>query len=175
MGKEPYIEDQTAGSIDGTELPEMSSEPTESSFPTFRATSHDRPHVPSVRIAKATAVSALVRGLSAADAAKTAGVSKRTLLEWKSTDPEFIAMLEDTEEEIIGTLRSEAVESSLNDIRDLMPDASKVLTRAIQGEDKRLAMQAATIVLRYSAADVNTSTQLESMLQTIDAKPTDGD
>lgn len=84
-------------------------------------------------------------------------------------------MLEDTEEEIISAIRSEAVESSLNDIRDLMPEASEVLTKAIRGEDKRLAMQAATIVLRYSAADASSETQLETVLRTIDARPADGD
>lgn len=84
-------------------------------------------------------------------------------------------MLADVEEEIVGALRQEAVQGALNDIRELMPDASKVLTTAIQGQDKRLAMQAATIVLRYSAADASTETQLETMLRSIDAKPTDGD
>lgn len=120
-------------------------------------------------------VAGLLRGLTVTDAAKAAGVSRRTVMEWKSSDEEFIEMLSDAEEEIISALRSEAIQSSLDDIRDLMPDASAVLRGAIKGEDKRLAMQAATIVLRYSAADAASETQLETMLRTIDAKPSDGD
>lgn len=173
MDVEQPSEDRTDSTTDGTDEQETSSRPTRPI--TSRATSSAKPHVPAVRIAKAAVVAGLLRGLTVNDAAKAAGVSRRTVMEWKSFDEEFIEMLSDAEDEIISAIRSEAIQSSLDDIRDLMPDASAVLTNAIKGEDKRLAMQAATIVLRYSAADAQTETQLETMLRTIDAKPTDGD
>lgn len=172
MDSEQPIEDQMDDSIDETDAPEMSSKLRPL---TSKGTSQARPHTPAIRIAKAAVVAGLLRGLSVQDAAKAAGVARRTVMDWKGYDEEFQEMLSDAEEEVIAALRSEAVEASLGDIRELMPDASKVLTNAIRGGDKRLAMQAATIVLRYSAADASTETQLETMLRSIDAKPTDGD
>ena len=165
-------EDPTEISIDETDDQEMSSTPHLSSPRTSRAKYKTRP---ADRIVKAAVVADIIRGSTIRDAAMAHHLAPATVSHWRGHDEEFREMLDQAEDEVITALRKEATESALNDIRELMPDASRVLANAINGEDKRLAMQAATIILRYSVADAQSPTQLESMLRTIDARPTDGD
>jgi len=103
------------------------------------------------------------------------GVSRNTILEWRRSDPEFQKLLSEAEEEVIAGLRAEAVDNAMQMLKDLMPEVSRVLTEALQGGDRRTALQAASIVLRYAGAEASSSTGLESALRQADVTPGDGD
>lgn len=131
------------------------------------------PHSDTARI---LAVGALVEGKRIEEAANIAGVTRQTLWQWRTKDPDFQKLERDALEEVARTVIAMAVHRAVNDLRSLAPEAVKKLEDFLQ-YDGQLGMDAAKEVLRHISElnpknhiDVNISGILEARLNELDAR-----
>lgn len=129
----------------------------------------------SSRIRKSKVVSGLVAGLSVADAAEAAGVKRTTVNQWKYKDREFIQLLAETEDRISETLILDGVQAATLGFKELLPLAVERVGEALKGNDRKLALQAASLVIRSSPKGQGEQVNVESILAGIEASPQEGD
>jgi hypothetical protein len=82
-----------------------------------------------------TALLGLAAGKSFAAAARTAGVTRQTLYEWRTRNPRFAA--------IFNAWQADAVASAQNALVGLLEDSVAALGNAVRNGDTRIAMEVA--------------------------------
>jgi hypothetical protein len=92
------------------------------------------------------AIELLLRGLSGAQVAEEVGVDRGTIFRWRRSS--LFA-------EILGKLRMQAWEQSAQRMQSMIEPALDLLKETIAGDDRRLALRAAGMVLR-TASSVHT-------------------
>lgn len=116
-------------------------------------------------------VALLVQGYSVAQASEATGIRRSTIGAWRK-DPKFRDQLEQAEGRAAEAMIAESVSQAMLGIRDLADRAREVLDSALTHPDPRVQLQAASMVLRYSAPQdkVQVNVGLEARLANIQAQ-----
>lgn len=127
-------------------------------------------------VARLVAVGALAEGLSVQDVADRAGVSRQTLWEWRTQDPEFQRLEREALEEVLHSVVANGVLSATVRHRQLALKAIERLGQIIEEGTDEHARQAAESVLKRlpefaskSSLEVNVSGELIARLGELDA------
>jgi hypothetical protein len=139
-------------------------------------------------VARLIAVGALSEGASVQEAADRAGVSRQTLWEWRTKDPDFQRLEREALEEVAATVVAMSVFRARVRLRELAPAAVMRLQQLLlagEGEDDEgrppvsadILLRAADAVLKRlpefatkSSVDVNVSGELTARLAELDAR-----
>jgi hypothetical protein len=97
---------------------------------------------------KAAIILSLASGATVQEASIFHEVSRNTILGLMQKDEEFKGMLQDASDVAVNTILAEVQINVRNQVKSLGPKALEVLTKALDSEDGRVALQAAGIVLR---------------------------
>lgn len=128
------------------------------------------------RAKKAEVAMALGTGMTIAQAAEHCGVSRNTIT-GMSRDPEFLELVQECEDAAIQAILEEVTTGTRHRIKLLQDKAGDVIEAALNSEDQRVALQAATTILRGGGAltqsEVNVRVGLESAIGNV--SPAAGD
>lgn len=128
---------------------------------------------------KSRVVACLVQGMSVVETSTETGVSKRSIFEWRQSDPEFQRMLEDADERAYNALVDASVEIVKTRINDLGAKALANVADALDSDDERVRLQASQMVFRignFMDRDINVHLGLEQHLAALgNSSPSSGD
>lgn len=97
---------------------------------------------------KAAIILSLASGASIQEASVMHEISRSTITSLMQNDPEFKDMLLEATDIAVNTVLAEVQTNVRAQVKSLGPKALEVLTKALDSDDGRVALQAAGIVLR---------------------------
>jgi transcriptional regulator with XRE-family HTH domain len=135
-------------------------------------------------VARLVAVGALAEGLSVQEAADRAGITRQTLWEWRTKDPDFQRLEQEALEEVARTVVAMGVFRAQVSLKELAPLAvgrlRELLAKGLQEDeepaDDQIILRAAEAVLKRlpefasrAALEVNVTGELTARLGELDA------
>jgi len=127
----------------------------------------------------AQVIAELVKGRGLTKAAEITGVPRGRIIRWYKENRAFQLMLEETQTEVVNTIRADLLNDVTATLIDLAPRAAEVMGSMLDDADKdSTRVSAAAHILRlagFGKAQPTGGPAVENLLGGLDARPSQGD